>query len=224
MSTDQIDPKACAAIREDLSEFALRLVSGRRRAEMLEHLQTCSKCSAQLEEDVLVADALLALAPEIDPPLGFESRLAKRLGERSVSLRRRRIRLAAMAAAAAVAVLFGFGIGVIATGHTSGGPASQSANLTEARLVSGGRAIGYVYLASGSPAWMFMSVGDANWSGTVWCEVTSTSGNVATVGRFDLIQGHGAWGVPLKDSSSHVRSASLVDAAGVTLATARLTS
>jgi len=224
MSTDQIEPMACEAIREDLSEFALRLVSGRRRAEMLEHLATCSKCSAQLAEEVLVADALLALAPEIDPPLGFESRLAKRLGERSVNFRRRRVRLAAMAAAAAIAVLFGFGIGTIATGHTSSGTASRSANLTEAKLVSGGRAIGYVYLASGSPAWMFMSVAGANWSGTVWCEVTSTSGNVAMVGRFDLVQGRGAWGVPLRVKSSLVRSASLVDASGVTLATARLTS
>ena len=129
-----------------------------------------------------------------------------------------------MAVAAVVAVLLGFGIGTITAGHSKAEVPVRSANLMEARLVSGDHSVGYVYLASGSPAWMFMSVATANWSGIVWCQVTSAGGEIMTVGRFNLVRGHGAWGVPLSIASSRVRSASLVDASGVTLASANLSS
>lgn len=211
--------QACDACRDDLVEFALGLLSGRRRAEVLVHLETCSRCYPEMEGNVAAADAILALTPEIDPPIGFETRLALRLDDRAVS-RRRPFRVAASVAAAVLAI--GLGIGAVATNHGNSHSPRLSANTVSAELASDGHSLGSVYLASGSPAWMFMSIDDVHWSGEVWCQITTVNGNQETIGRFNLFNGYGAWGVPLGVKASEIQSASLTDMNGVVLAKAEL--
>ncbi|HVB01564.1 MAG TPA: zf-HC2 domain-containing protein [Acidimicrobiales bacterium] len=216
-------PRDCDAYCDDLVEFGLGLLSGRRRAEVLEHLETCSRCAVEMEGNVIAADALLALTPEIDPPIGFETRLVKRFDDRRVS-RHRPFRVALSAAAAVLAIVLGFGIGALATDHGNSHSAQLSANTVSAQLALNGHGLGSVYLASGSPAWMFMSVDYAHWSGEVWCQITTANGNQETVGRFNLVNGYGAWGVPLHVKASDILSASLVDVSGVVLGKAELRS
>ena len=102
----------CEEIRDELAELALGTLSGRERSEVLGHVGSCPRCSAELEQLSVVADALLQLAPSMQPPLGFELTLAARL--RSIATPRRRVQhVRLLAVAAAVVVVFAFGLGAL---------------------------------------------------------------------------------------------------------------
>jgi len=79
-------PRQCEAVQDELAELALGAVSGRRRAELLEHTGSCPRCLAELERLSIVADTLLQLAPRAEPPLGFEMRLVQRLQASAVPI------------------------------------------------------------------------------------------------------------------------------------------
>jgi hypothetical protein len=88
-------------MRDDLIEFALGTLSGRSRALVLDHLETCAHCTAESEALADAADTLLWLAPEAEPPLGFETRVIERFrgtGAGRQIDRRRRLSLFAVAA------------------------------------------------------------------------------------------------------------------------------
>ena len=222
--SDYIDDGArCDEFRDDLAELALGVLSGRRRAEVLGHLETCPHCTAELEQLSLVADSLLQLSLELEPPLGFESRLASRLHETSIvkdAYNWRRI--CAGAVAASVLVLAGFGVGAIAGPHDTGESSVSSANLASAPLLANGKSFGEVMISAGSPAWVFMAVdGGVGWS-RVTCEVTLASGKIEMVGAFQLSGGYGAWGAPLSVAGKKIRSARLVTSSGTVLASAAI--
>jgi hypothetical protein len=217
-------PRQCEALQDELAELALGLLSGRSRAELLDHVGSCPRCSAELERLSIVADTLLQLAPKSEPPLGFELRLAQRL-QASASTHRpnRSRRLSALCAAAVVMVGLGFGLGALGT-HRSGDSQANpaAANLTAANLTSHGQVLGEVMISTGRPAWMFMTVDADAWSGKVTCEVTLADGKVEVTGVFDLSGGYGAWGAPLTSPAGQVRSARLITAEGTVLASAKL--
>jgi Putative zinc-finger len=211
---------ACAAMNDDLIEFALGTLSGRRRSEVLNHLETCSHCNAELESLADVADKLLWLAPEAEPPLGFESRLIERY--RSSDPRRSVTRLrraSVLAVAAALAAVLGVGIGAVVTGgHGTGGPVATRP--ITGRLMSNGQTVGEVTISSGSPSWMIMDIDTGDVSGLVWCDVTLANGRDVTVGKFSLSHGYGSWVAPLTTKERNVRSARIVNAHGTVLAQA----
>ena len=210
------DQRGCEAIQDDLAEMALGILSGRNRSEVLGHVEDCPRCRAELERLSIVADALVQLAPEVQPPLGFELRLAERLqAERlpaeATHPQRTFDRAALFVAAAAVVAVVGFGLGAVATSGGRNSPSqSGTANLTTANLTSHHRVLGEVMISAGSPAWMFMTVDDGAWPGTVTCDVTYAGGRVQTVGVFRLSSGYGAWGASLSPSVGQVRSAQLL--------------
>lgn len=70
----------CAAIQDDIVGLALGSLAGKEREAALGHLETCARCSSEVEELSAAADELLHLAPEAEPPLGFEARVFERLG------------------------------------------------------------------------------------------------------------------------------------------------
>lgn len=213
----------CDAVKEDLTEFALGTLSGRSRSQVLDHVATCPHCTAELESLAVVADTMLWLAPEAEPPLGFETRLVERFrgsnARRTVARWRRATVLAV--AATLVAVL---GIGVGAVTMTHGGSVNPAANTrpTMARLTSHGRVLGQVFLTSGNPSWLIMTVDAGSLSGAVWCEVTLASGRSVTIGEFALSRGYGSWVAPINALGSQVKSARLVDPNGAVLASASL--
>ena len=216
-------PNECQALNDDLIEFALGTLSGRRRALVLDHLETCAHCVAESESLADVADTLLWLAPQADPPLGFETRVIERFrgsdAERRV-VRRRRVSV--FAVAALLAAVLGVGVGAVAT---SQGPHHPSATQRPAtgRLTSDGHVVGDVTISSGNPSWMIMDVDTAKLSGVVWCEVTFANGRSERVGKFTIAHGYGSWVAPIKGSGSDVRSARVVNGDGTVLAQATIT-
>jgi len=217
------ETRGCDATHEDLSEFALGTLSGRSRSRVLDHLASCPNCSSELDSMAAVADTLLYLAPEAEPPLGFETRLAARL--QSTTARRGVSRLSSKgvwAVAAAFIALLAFSLGAITTTHSQKVQTSASARPTMARLTANGHALGQVFISSGDPSWMMMTVDSGSRSGVVWCEVTLTNGRKVTVGEFALARGYGSWVVRIDEPRSQIRSAQLVDAKGTVFASASL--
>ena len=77
--TNAPSPKGCAQFETLAPELALGALAGNDRSAILVHLETCSHCRQLVEDFAAVADDLLLLAPEGEPPLGFESRAAARI-------------------------------------------------------------------------------------------------------------------------------------------------
>ncbi len=218
-------------MRAELPELAADILDGRERAELLDHLDSCPSCTAELEELTLAADSLVHLAVDTDPPVGFETRVFDQMRHRPSRVARRRWmhhRPLVVAAGAAAAVVLAFALGWAV--HAGSGPPRQTADVTtpgdhlvEAPLVSDGRTLGVVSVYASRHAWLSMSVEASPWNGTVWCTVTSADGTTRTIGSFSLTSGHGTWIAHLPVPSGSVRSASMVGTGGQVLATAHFT-
>jgi hypothetical protein len=213
--------KECEALHDDLIEFALGTLSGRSRALVLDHLETCAYCNVEVESLADVTDHLLWLAPEAEPSLGFETRLIERYRDsdpRRRTLRRQRVSLYAVAAM--LAAVIGVGVGAVVTGDGGTSPVVATARPLTGELLTGTQVVGDVTISSGSPSWMIMDINAGILKGTVWCQVTLANGHTETVGKFTIANGYGSWVAPIKGSSRHVRSAQVVNANGAVLAQA----
>lgn len=215
------DPRHCESLQDELAELALGILDGRRRSEVLEHVDSCPRCTATLEHLSNVADTLLLLGPEVEPPLGFELRLAQKLQAPAKVHRPRRFRHArTLSAVAAALLVLGFGVGSLVAPRAHSNQV-QAADLNTATLTSQGHALGQVSVSPGDPAWVFMTIDNDGRSGRVRCQVTLADGAVETVGVFKLSGGYGSWGAPLRAPADQVRSARLVASNGTTMASAR---
>jgi len=215
MDTGMSDAGACAAFGDDLAQLALGTLSGRERANVIDHVQGCVECAAELEGLSIAADALLLLAPEATPPNGFDQRVLSAMAqgrERHRPLSRR-----IMAVAAIALVALGVGIGSVVTR-----PAGHDPTFVSAALTSSSGAKGDVIMSWGAQSWMFMTVDDLDVAGSITCTVTLKNGALSTVGQFTIHQGYGAWAVWLKVPASDVRSVAVKDHAGVTIASAAI--
>jgi RNA polymerase sigma factor (sigma-70 family) len=238
MSEDapQKDP-GCARYTDDLAELALGVLTGRDRARALAHVDECPRCAEELEQMSRVADTVLQVAPEVEPPLGFESRLFERMGVTDASRpAQRRLRAlpplrsirprhwvpAAVAAAAAFAAL---GLGL----STASAPPGIQANATQGSktvlsgtFVEGGETVGHVVAVGGSRPWMSMMLEDSTAQGVVHCVVVTRDGVTHEVGSFVAREGYGAWVAPLQLDPKDVRTAELVTSEGTVIASATL--
>jgi anti-sigma factor RsiW len=222
MSGSTHDSIPCDMVRDELSELALGVLSGRRRSEVLDHVSDCPRCSSELQQLSMVTDALLQLTPQADPPVGFELRVAQRIQAADVVRPKRRWRVAVLGAAAVVLVALGVGVGALATSRGSGHqPRAGATTLSNADLTSRGRVVGEVVLSSGPPGWMFVALNGTATSGPVRCDVTLSGGKVESVGVFQVSGEYGAWGAPLTAPANDVRSVQLVDSTGSVVAGAQ---
>ena len=219
-------PAACAAVDEDLAELALGSLSGKRRVIALAHLEQCPRCTAVVEELSSAADQLLHLAPEAEPPIGFEAHVFQRLGllQRPPAARAARHRWASLrglVAAAAVVVVLAFGVGAIVGRGTRGG-STDNAPIQLTSLMSHGHDMGRVYVYAGNPTWLFMVIYGPNWHGTLRCEVTLDDGPPMVLGQFWLSGGKGAWADTVDQPAGRLREARVLSASGEVLASADL--
>jgi anti-sigma factor RsiW len=141
----------CSELRDVAAELALDLLTGPERAAALSHLETCDECRADVASLAATADDVLALAPAVEPPAGFEWTLLRRLtADRATErpsharrrMRRRRVVGGLLAAAAVIALVVGLAVSL-----GSGGPSTTTATMRTQQ----GAAVGDVSLTS-SPA------------------------------------------------------------------------
>ncbi|MGW1377443.1 hypothetical protein ACWD6P_24675 [Streptomyces sp. NPDC002446] len=237
----------CQKLREFGAELALGVLPGRERAEAVAHLDRCADCREYVGQLTLVGDGLVGLLPGREPPVGFETRVARSLARsaaaqgarrhpRGIGRARRgfrgRVRLRVASAVAALALACGFGGWAVGTALENAAaparPVVMGAGLLHGGLTAAGpdrQPVGEIFAHTGSPAWMYLSVDldDAGipYSGKVTCLLERTNGTTVRVGTFALHDGYGYWGAPLAVDPSTLSGARLVATDGTVLATAR---
>lgn len=176
----------CERFRELAGEVALGIADGEERASALEHVAECPTCRARLERLSALADELLLVAPAIEPPAGFETRVTAGIApprrRREPLWRRMRIPVAAAAAAAAVAA----GAVWLALGDDR----SLADSYREALAVAhgeyfeaspieapGGKPVGYAYGYQGDTSWILAVVKWELPPGTYRIEVVTKEGH-----------------------------------------------
>jgi anti-sigma factor RsiW len=228
----------CAGFSDDLAELALGALAGRDRARTLAHVDECPRCAEELEQLSRVADAVLQTAPEVEPPVGFESRLFERMGVTESaargrgrllslpSLRPRSPRQWAVAAVAAAAAVAALGLGL---STTTAPPVTQaqaphgSKNVVSGNFVQDGHTVGHVVATGGSRPWISMMLDDSTAQGVVNCVVVTRDGVTHEVGSFVARQGYGAWIAPLHFGPKELWKAEMVTPGGAVIASATLT-
>jgi hypothetical protein len=158
---------ACEDTRELAAELALGIADGADRARALRHLADCPECRRSVEELSAVVDELLLVAPQREPPAGFESRVVARLAPPRPARRRWRFTflapVAAAAAAAAIAVVVVLGATSddrrLADQYRETLAAANGSYFEAARLQDAdGRRAGLVYAYRGTPSWIYIDV------------------------------------------------------------------
>ncbi len=205
--------------RNDLPEFALGILDGRRRAALLAHLDGCPECAQTVQELTGASDALLHLAVGAEPNLGFESRLIERIRSSQPGPSRSTLRRWPLLTAAAALVFISFGLGwALDHGRSPATSAFALGAMDERSLVLKGHNIGSVLAYRGSPSWMYVTVDAAASLTSVRCTVVTTSGARRFIGAFALSKGAGSWGASLPVAFSAVRNVQLTSPSGTVVA------
>lgn len=215
-------PLDCAEVRELVPELALGVLSGSERAEVLLHASQCTRCQALIGELGEAADALPLLAPEIEPPTDFETRvLGKLLGSRRRNARRWGFALAFTAAAAAIISIVAVQWVDASNGHAT--PSAPVAAVRSAVMVGDhGIRVGRVYTAASKPAAIVVTVGYWVATGTYRIELQPAGGPVHRLGTIQIDEGRGSWGGTARLATSGSTRVALVDPHGTVVCHATL--
>lgn len=76
----EMNEMSCAMLADVAAELALGVLTGRERADAIEHLDRCETCREDVRMLMATGDELLGLLPPAEPPAGFETRVLDRLG------------------------------------------------------------------------------------------------------------------------------------------------
>ena len=156
--------------------------------------------------------------PRGGQPRGGQPRGGQHSGTRRPGRLRRALAAAAVGVAVVAAGLGGWRLGV------STAPAADDALSSASLLTANHESAGHIFLYSGDPSWLFMSIDMGSGDEPVTCQLIDANGQVTTVGTFRLADGYGSWGSPDPGPMTNLRGARLVSATGAVLATATFAS
>jgi hypothetical protein len=218
----------CHETREGLTELALGIADGAERARMLDHLAECADCRRELERQSQIADGLLTLAPEHEPPIGFELGILHAIlpeAPRRRPLWRPAALVAVVAAAVAVTaggMLLGFredrriADQYRAALAEANGTYFGSRPLTDAA----GRRGGVLFVYRGAPSWILVVVDEASRDAVTGAELVDRGGGRISLPAFVLVDG--AWGGAIPLDLQHVAAVQLAGDDGRSLLVATL--
>jgi predicted anti-sigma-YlaC factor YlaD len=212
----------CDEIRALTSELALGIADGEDRARVLEHVRDCAECREELERFSVLADELLVLAPEHEPPIGFELRTLDAL--QPPARRRRSWRWPALVvASAALAAFLSVGGVLVATRDERHLAAQYRATLEQAHGSSftavplrnaAGAAAGTLFVYRGSPSWIFGTLPSASASDVTRAQIVTRDDRRVPLSAFHLTSW--SWGGALPVNAASVAAVHLLDARGRT--------
>lgn len=212
-SHSPIQAASCADVQALGAEAGLGVLNGLERARVLDHLERCGDCAGMVREMARVSDLLLELVPQIEPPRGFGAQVlaqARLLG-RPPEHRRWRLSKRWVALGAALAGLAGLaGLGV-----SVGAPRQP---IESAALAHDGTRVGQVFVYSGHPSWIFMTVDLGGGSGRITCELSTKAGKSVVLGSFTPSAGYGSWGTTIGIPPASIKGVRLVTPTGATVA------
>ena len=192
----------CDELREPLAELALGIASGEQRARVIEHAGGCAGCQRLLSELSLIGDELLRLAPEHEPPRGFEVRVLERLG-RPARRRRPSVRGWRSPALAAVVAAAVAGAAAVATvlratedERRLGGQLQAVLSRADGKYLAvtelrdeAGREAGLVFHYGGDPSWIFVTLERPLPAGRYAATLVTRAGRTRALGTFELAGG-----------------------------------
>jgi hypothetical protein len=222
---------SCEQTRALAAELALGITDGAERAQALRHLAECAECRRHVEELSAVADDLLLLAPDHEPPAGFESRVLERIAPAPRPRRRRRALLVPVAAGAAAA-LAAAALVFTATGNdrrlaehyrdtlaVAHGHSFEAAPLRD----PGGAHAGIVYGYRGSPSWIFVALYRPYRSKAYTMELETSSGRHVPLPGWRIDPTTGSAGQTIPIDLEKVKAVRLVGSKHDDVLEARLT-
>jgi hypothetical protein len=223
----------CAQVRELAPELALGIAEGDERGAALRHLSGCASCRRLVSELSSVGDELLLLAPQEEPPPGFESRVLGRLAEpptpRGLLPRARRWRWVAVAAAFALTATLGGGSVFLATagdrrladGYQAVLRQGQGSFFAAAPLQGPRGRVGTVFGYQGQPSWVMVTVrSPIPAERRFGVQVVTRDGRYLAAGEAVLGGAKGTWGGQLPVDLFAVHELRLLGPDGATAFTA----
>jgi Putative zinc-finger len=212
MSADE----RCEETRELITELALGVADGGERARVLEHVADCPDCRRELERQSAIADELLVLAPEQEPPPGFE--LAVLSSIQPPAARRGRLvrRLAFVGAVAAAVAITAGGMLIgfredrrLADDYRAALAQANGKYFGATRLAdAAGRPGGVVFAYQGSPSWIMVTVTPQYRAAVERAELVDRGGRRIPLASFRLADG--AWGGSIPIDLAEVAAVHLV--------------
>jgi hypothetical protein len=205
----------CAEARDLAPELALGILGGAERAEVIVHVNGCSRCQAYVGELTEAADALPLLALEAEPSPGFEGRVLAAVQAPRRSTRRRWIGAIA-AAAAAAAILSITIVRVVESGDDTASTAQATARGPAVAKMTGGasnHAAGWVSVYDGRGVTVAVDYGLA--SGKYGIQLQPERGHPVALGAMSIDDsGRGFWAGRSDVAITGAARIALVDMAG----------
>ena len=208
-------------------EVALGITDGADRAWALEHIADCPECRARVERLAAVADELLTLAPSVEPPAGFEERVAGAI-EPPRKRWRRRIAIPAVAAVAAICAAAAVWVGLaddrnladsyrdtLAVAH------GEHFNAEPVQLASG-KQVGYIYGYQGRTSWVLAVMYDCPYDGSYELEGVTADGQQIPISPIEISNGRGSIGKATAVDYDSLTEIRMVDDAGHEVAASEL--
>ncbi len=219
----------CERLRELAAELALGIADGGDRAWALDHLSGCPDCRAHVERLAAVADELPLLAGAIEPPPGFEARVAEAMRPaRSRSLARR---LALPLVAAVGAAALAAGAVWLALGNDRELADSYRETLAVANgeyfaasalELPGGERAGYVYGYQGRTSWVLAVIYDGIEAGRYRLQAITEDGERLALRELEVAGGRGSAGSATPVGYDQLSAVRVLDERGREVAESRL--
>jgi hypothetical protein len=207
---------SCAQLRDVAPELALGILGGAERAEAIIHVNGCARCQALVNELAEAADALPLLAPELEPPVGFEQRvLSSGRARRRRSVRR--LVSAVAVAAAAAAILSITVVRVVESGNdgarpSATGPSTPAKPMAVKMVSASNLPAGWAYVTNKHSVAIALDYGLK--SGSYKVAVQPPAGSTVTIGTMTVDNHHGSWTGTSQVALRVGSTISLVDADG----------
>jgi hypothetical protein len=190
----------CQEMRDVLSEVALGIADGAERARALEHVENCADCRRELERQSAIADGLLTLAPEHEPPIGFELGVLEAIQPPAPRRRSlwRPLAVAAVVAAAVAVTAGGMLVGFredrqLADRYRAALKEANGAYFGAQQLLDpAGRRGGVLFVYRGAPSWILVTVDSPHREAVAGAELIDRTGRRIPLPSFELADG--AWG------------------------------
>lgn len=214
-------PLDCSGVRDAAAEFALGVIDGELRSEVLLHLDHCAPCRTAVSEVSEVADALVLCAPEAEPPSGFQQRALQQMVGADRRRRWRTVKLLAVTAAA-VAILSVVTVRVVDESRSSPTRPVAARSQTVAMVGTGGWTVGRVEVVDdGTTMLLALTVDYALPDGEYHVVLIGDSTDRQVLGTVRVTGQRGAWSGATRAPARPARLA-LVDTGGEQLCTAEL--
>ena len=198
------ESQRCAEVRELIPELAMGVAPGDERAMALNHLATCAECRQVLEETSATVDELLLLAPEHEPPPGFDARVIAAVSVDRPSRWRNVSKYVLAAAVVVVAAALAAGVThwagaddrQLAAQYRETLRAADGDYFSAATLGNEQNPDGHVFAYQGNPSWLFITMEDAP-SGTYRVRYVTEDGRTDWIGVCQVRDGNGSWGTAI---------------------------